>query len=286
MEDLDLDLDNYSLEDIFVLFNIPENFNENDLKIAKKMVLMTHPDKSGLSPDVFLFFTKAYKYLYFLFQFRHRNDKTIREDLDKDMSNSEIIAKIKDMKDFNRVFNDLFEEHKMKTEFSDRGYEDWLGSDEGLSDNVSNVKNMTDMKVAFYEEKRKKMDVIKYKGVEEMVDNTHSDLSGKAPDSYSSAMFSNLKYEDIKVAHTENIIPISEEDYDPSKQFKTVTQLQRFRAGQDMNPLSDAQAKDYLANKEKLEQRESTRRAFLLAKQMEEAEKKNQQFLSKFKYLQ
>mgnify|MGYP001369965137 CR=1 FL=1 len=56
---------------------------------------------------------------------------------------------------------------------------------------------MTDMKVAFYEEKRKKMDVIKYKGVEEMVDNTHSDLSGKAPDSYSSAMFSNLKYEDI-----------------------------------------------------------------------------------------
>ena len=35
-----------------------------------------------------------------------------------------------------------------------------------------------------------------------------------------------------------------------------------------------------------MEQEESTRRAYLLAKQMEEAEKKNQQILAKFKYLQ
>ena len=50
--------------------------------------------------------------------------------------------------------------------------------------------------------------------------------------------------------------------------------------------MDDSQAKRYLENKEKLESRENTRRAFLLAKQMEEGERKNEQILAKFKYLQ
>ena len=286
MQNLDLNFDNYSLEDILNLFNLSPNFGEFELKNAKKMVLMTHPDKSKLDPEVFLFFAKAYKYLYFIFEFRHRNDKTIREDLDGDESHAEIIAKIREKKDFNKVFNELFEEHKMRNEFSETGYENWLSSEEGLNISQPSVKNMTDMKNAFYEEKRKAKDVIKYEGVKDLEDNRHCDLTGAAPENYSSSMFSNLKYEDVKVAHTENIIPVCETDFDPSKQFKTVTQLQQFRAGQDMAPLADAQAKHYLENKQKLEQRESTRRAFLLAKQMEEAQKKNEQFLAKFKYLQ
>jgi hypothetical protein len=247
---------------------------------------MTHPDKSGLDPEIFLFFSKAYKYVYFIHQFRHRNDKTIREDLDGDESHSEIIAKIREKKDFHKVFNELFEEHKMRDEFRDTGYEDWLSSDQGLSDSSHNVRNMTDMKNAFYQEKRKKMELIKYNGVEDVHDSSHYDLTGSAPDNYSSSLFSNLQYEDVKVAHSENIIPVSEQDYDPSKQFQSVMQLQQFRGSQDMTPLADAQAKQYLENKQKLDDRESTRRAFLLARQMEEAQKKNEQFLAKFKYLQ
>ena len=286
MENLDLNFDNYSLNEILNLFEISADFDENSMKMAKKKVLMTHPDKSGLDPEVFLFFSKAYKYLYFMFQFRHRNDKTIREDLDGDESHSEIIAKIREKKDFHKVFNELFEEHKMRDEFRDTGYDEWLSSDQGLSDSSHNVRNMTDMKNAFYQEKRKKMELIKYNGVEDVHDSSHYDLTGSAPDNYSSSLFSNLQYEDVKVAHSENIIPVSEQDYDPSKQFQSVMQLQQFRGSQDMTPLADAQAKQYLENKQKLDDRESTRRAFLLARQMEEAQKKNEQFLAKFKYLQ
>ena len=286
MENLDLNFDNYSLEEILNLLNLSVNFGENELKIAKRTVLMTHPDKSGLDPEIFLFFSKAYKYVYFIHQFRHRNDKTIREDLDGDESHSEIIAKIREKKDFHKVFNELFEEHKMRDEFRDTGYEDWLSSNQGLSDSSHNVRNMTDMKNAFYQEKRKKMELIKYNGVEDVHDSSHYDLTGSAPDNYSSSLFSNLQYEDVKVAHSENIIPVSEQDYDPSKQFQSVMQLQQFRGSQDMTPLADAQAKQYLENKQKLDDRESTRRAFLLARQMEEAQKKNEQFLAKFKYLQ
>ncbi|MGI9555010.1 MAG: hypothetical protein ACR2M6_03460 [Vampirovibrionia bacterium] len=286
MENLDLNFDNYSLEEILNLLNLSVNFGENELKIAKRTVLMTHPDKSGLKPEIFLFFSKAYKYVYFIHQFRHRNDKTIREDLDGDESHSEIIAKIREKKDFHKVFNELFEEHKMRDEFRENGYEDWLSSDQGLSDSSNNVRNMADMKNAFFEEKRKKMELIKYNGVEDVHDSSHYDLTGSAPDNYSSSLFSNLQYEDVKVAHSENIIPVSEQDYDPSKQFQSVMQLQQFRGTQDMAPLADAQATQYLENKQKLDDRESTRRAFLLAKQMEEAQKKNEQFIAKFKYLQ
>jgi hypothetical protein len=48
MENLDLNFDNYSLEEILNLLNLSVNFGENELKIAKRTVLMTHPDKSGL----------------------------------------------------------------------------------------------------------------------------------------------------------------------------------------------------------------------------------------------
>ena len=53
-----------------------------------------------------------------------------------------------------------------------------------------------------------------------------------------------------------------------------------------MNPLASVQAKQYLENKKTVEDRASTQRAFMLAKQSEEAQKKNEQFLAKFKYLQ
>lgn len=286
MENLDLDLDNYSLEDILSLFNLESDFNEEGLKGAKKMVLMTHPDKSKLEQKFFLFFTKAYKYLYFIFQFRHRSDKTFREDLDNDEAHAEIIAKIRSKDDFNKVFNQLFEEHKMHDAFSEKGYDQWYkGEGEGEDNKHKNVHNQADMRQAFYEEKKRKMQLIEYKGIEDMEDSSHFNLSQDAPENYGSSLFSNLQYEDLKKAHTENIIPVSEEDYDPAEHFRTVTQLQNYREKQDMSPLNTTQTNRYLENKEKLEARENTRRAFLLAKQMEEGEKKNEQILSKFKYL-
>ena len=48
MESLDLDLNNYGLNDILKLFNLDYDFNKEGLKQAKKVVLMTHPDKSYL----------------------------------------------------------------------------------------------------------------------------------------------------------------------------------------------------------------------------------------------
>jgi len=52
----DLDISHYNLDDILNLFHIPMNFDENNLKMAKSIVLKTHPDKSKLDPKYFLFY--------------------------------------------------------------------------------------------------------------------------------------------------------------------------------------------------------------------------------------
>ena len=48
LEKLDLNIDNYSLDDILKLFKLSHSFTEEDIKKTKKIVLMTHPDKSGI----------------------------------------------------------------------------------------------------------------------------------------------------------------------------------------------------------------------------------------------
>ena len=44
----DLDIDSYNLNDLLNLFHLTYDFNESDLKQARKMVLKMHPDKSNI----------------------------------------------------------------------------------------------------------------------------------------------------------------------------------------------------------------------------------------------
>ena len=55
MDNLDLNIDNYNLDDLLSLFNISNQFTETDMKEAKK-VLKMHPDKSHLDKKFFFFF--------------------------------------------------------------------------------------------------------------------------------------------------------------------------------------------------------------------------------------
>jgi len=49
--DFDFNIENYDYDDLLNLFKIPYNFDENDLKKSKLVVLKTHPDKSGLPSE-------------------------------------------------------------------------------------------------------------------------------------------------------------------------------------------------------------------------------------------
>ena len=59
MSELDLDINNYGYLELLTLFGLGHDYDEKDLKDAKKIVLKMHPDKSKLGPEYFLFFSKA-----------------------------------------------------------------------------------------------------------------------------------------------------------------------------------------------------------------------------------
>ena len=50
---MDLNINNYDLDDILNLFKLDYQFDIHDLKKAKKTMLKLHPDKSRLDPKYF-----------------------------------------------------------------------------------------------------------------------------------------------------------------------------------------------------------------------------------------
>ena len=75
--DIDFNINNYNLDDILNLFKLDKNFTINDLKNAKKYVLMLHPDKSGLDKEYFLFYTKAFRVINNIFEFSKRKQEKL-----------------------------------------------------------------------------------------------------------------------------------------------------------------------------------------------------------------
>ena len=112
MDNLDLNIDNYSLEDLLNLFKIDWDYGENELKSCKKMVLMTHPDKSQLDKKFFLFFKKAYSIIFRIYETKSRTNKD-REDF-YSKEDEEYILRFKKSKNFNKIFNKLFDKYKIK----------------------------------------------------------------------------------------------------------------------------------------------------------------------------
>jgi len=288
---IDLNIENYELEDILSLFRIPEDFNEYDLKNAKKIVLKTHPDKSGLSPEYFRFYSRAYKSLFAIWEFKNKNLDRSNENIDEEVHKNKINMtksekktldnvlnndKMKDPKHFNRWFNEKFEKTKVSLEEEEHGYGNWLQSNEDLNENHQMTIQDFDKKK---EELRSKAMILKRHVTEiSSMNSSFTNLTGEVPDSYSSGLFSSLNYEDLRKAHTETIIPVTMEDYENIPKYKSVNEYQQYRETQNTTPYSIQQAKEYLNNKNQIEDKDTTLRAYKLAKQSEDVMKKQHQF--------
>lgn len=370
MESLDLNIENYNLPDILALFNLPTLFNDQDLKRAKMMVLKTHPDKSNLSKDYFLFFTKAYRIVHQIYTIRnpsvkehyteriHKNvgytaipsmgcvakdtpyipidenmaatagakivdysrvmrkegfqaDTTdeyamkthllMKQRLDEMMNTrggngarllstpGEISrtseSKVNKMIEFNKWFNEKFEQYKIKDDEQESGYDAWFrGEDKDAHDETSEAGTWQD-KVAILNKQKQELRN-KYALVEK-IDWEHAgagagggagggacaggyDLTRERPQEYSSGIFGNLRYEDLKKAHTESVIPVTEDDYHNVKKFRNVNDLQTFR---DVNRrdfrVNETEQQTAYNRTKTMQEEEDTRRAFILAKQDE-----------------
>ncbi len=303
---VDLDINNYNLEDILKLFKVPVNFDEQDLKRAKQVVLKTHPDKSGLDSKYFLFYSKAYKMLYSLWDFRKKGDVnkssafTNYEDVDKfsEEDKKKILdnlfksdntkTKFKTSSDFNNWFNEQFEKNKIYNENEESGYGDWLKTNEGLDEINPNVSAAT-MKHEFDKKKSSIRALVVHKDVTELNSWNSinaSELSREGPGEFSSDLFSRLPFQDLQKAHTETVIPVTDEDYNIVPKFKNVNEYLSHRNKLDITPLSEQQSQQYLNQQNDKESEKAVRRAYELAKQSEIAKQKSKNFWGNLQFLQ
>ena len=286
MNNVDLNIDNYDLNDILNLFKIRHDFDENELKKAKKIVLMTHPDKSKLSADYFRFYTKAYKILYSIWEFKNKHKNGTNYNLnykDNDMyfdaEKKEILnnylekLEMNKTEKFNKWFNNYFEKNKIKSEQNEHGYGDWFKSEEDI-DEVKYISK-TQMSEEIERKKQKMRALVVNNGINEISSGfIGSELNNDIPQCYSSDLFSNLKFEDLRKAHTETVVPVTMEDYNNVKKFKNTNEFNIYRQNQDLTPLSEKHALEYFQNKNRMIENESNIRAFKLAKEIEESNNK------------
>tara|TARA_Y100001970_G_scaffold289556_1_gene420339 strand:+ start:2184 stop:3050 length:867 start_codon:yes stop_codon:yes gene_type:complete len=285
--DVDLNIDNYDFDDLLNLFNLNYNFNEKELKKAKRSVLMTHPDKSGLDKSYFMFFTKAYKMLSQIYYFRGKKqsrayDKTYKTD---DMEHLELIKGLdgKSISEFNKWFNKMFDNVKLADDEMDSGYGDWMKNAELRS--MKNVKQ-SDFGREFEKRKQECKDLIVHREVGEIHTRGGSNLTRDRPELYNSEIFSKLKYEDLRRAHTETVVPVTQEDYDKVKKFNSIEEYQTYRnSSYNTTPLSKEESQKYLNERDNKRNEKSMRRAYNLLKREEEMEQAQEKWWKNFKRL-
>lgn len=291
LNNLDLELDHYSLEDLYNLFNIPGQLSENALKNAKQIVYKMHPDKSQLDPKYFRFFSAAYKRIFNIFEFQNKsqnkrpttNDEDYYDESNKNVLNNmfETNKDLKDPKNFNSWFNEKFEKHSkdiLEDDGGKKGYGDWLKSDEGLysvNDNITKA-NMND---AFERQKKQIQSLTVYQGINDSFSSFSGSLLGDQSDNFTGSNGA-LGYTDLRQAHIESVIPVTQEDYDRMPKYKTLSEYKARRDNVDTSPLSEQESERILLQQGRELEQQSAALAYRYAQQSERARQNNQSFFT------
>jgi len=259
----DLDIDNYSMEDILKLFKI-SNFDEIDMKRAKKMVLMIHPDKSHLPSEYFYFYTKAYKLLYSMYEFKNKMKSEQSTEYESYKGEEAVKLHIGEMENFTTWFNEEFEKRREVTE----GYDDWLKSDDGI---ISENVKLSDMN-QFFEERAV------------TIKTNVKEYAGNSNETFETDLFSSLQYSDLKEAHT--LAPVSMDEYYNKPKY-TIDEYKKYRQIEEIAniPYDEKKATSILCEKNKIDEEESIARAYYYAKKTQEAIKANDILIAKMKLI-
>ena len=267
LDNIDLNIDNYQLNDILNLFNIDENYDMNDLKNIKKLILKLHPDKSKLDSKYFLFFKKVYSLLIEIYEFRNNetsNKKLKKEEDISDNLNKYFKGKTKD--EFNEEFNTIFENVYLKDENDNNGYDEWMKTDDDFIEKESDIDKY-------------KNSLIENKDVTSFSFNNSDYYDYDSKDSYG--------VNDLKtVYYTDTIISVNEKDILSSKQtFQNINELNNFRV-KDLNKsydnLKNKKPKNDLDKKNNNDIKNSMYVAYKLIKKQETYKKKYNSEVSKY----
>ena len=290
-----LNIHMYSLQEILGLFDLTYNISVEDLKRAKKKVLMLHPDKSKLSPDYFLFYKKAFDIVLQFYKNNNRQNQEITPETTKynplvnDFNKStykQVNSVINNMKptEFNEKFNQLFDANMVQKSKTNRN--EWFSKEDPIYSIEKNV-SVNNMGQVLDNIKQKNAEIIRYNGVQELYvsggvgtklyDGYDGEENEDDEQYFSSDPFSKLKFDDLRKVHKDQtVFAVSEKDIHNIPQYSSVDHFVRERSKQPLTPLEKQEAEYYLAMKdkqyrEKIMQKEHSANL----KSMEYAEKNN-----------
>jgi hypothetical protein len=301
-----LQIEHYSFDELLDLFDIRSyDFSIEDLKRAKKKVLMLHPDKSRLGPEYFLFYKKALEIVVQFYDNQNKQNRAVNEqntayratiDTNQNKSVEKQIHKTisaMDAKDFQSKFNTLFEKNQM-AERPDPTKNAWFTSEDPAIQGVDTLGrnvNPKNMSAVFDSMKQQSSGLVRYRGVQEMVLNGGAgrlyddDDDTENGDIYvSSDPFSKLKFDDLRKVHKDQtVFAVSESDYGKTPKYASVDEFQRTRnATAELNPLEKAEAQRILDQNQRLLKEQIMKREYAAKIKTQEYEKKNQSVLATF----
>ena len=291
-----LNIHMYSLEDLLGLFDLTYNISQDDLKRAKKVVLMTHPDKSKLDSKYFLFYKKAFDVVVRFYDNQHKQNQkltsnntaytphTNNEDDDRTVKKVSSVINEMPKREFQDKFNALFEKN-MATKV-DESKNEWFKNDEP-SYTTNETVNSSNMGKIFNSIKDQQTGLVKYRGVENIISNQSSTSNFYEDDDddiyVTSDPFSKLKFDDLRKVHKdETVFSVSERDYQNVKKYSSVDHFMRERGQQSTAPLSKPEAERMLAQTDQLYREKMMKKEYSSNLKNMEYEEKNKSVLSNF----
>ena len=285
-----LDINTYSLEEIFGLFDLNYNLTENSMRAAKKKVLMIHPDKSRLPANYFLFYKQAYEIVLNIYKQKSKfngDSKSAPQQYTPDVEQHASIGNNEhtntdaniSKKFSNSKFNELYDQNMVRK--TDTSRFDWFKQDEPVIDDFSkrqvNPKNMGSELEAI---KQKQAALQVYKGVQDMQSGggtSYFEDDGESNEYVACDVFSKLKFDDLRKVHKDQtVFAVSEADFNKRPQYKTVDQFVRERDAGGSAPLSKTDAAQLLERQQKEKEQlimNKQHRDYMLQKEYEEKQK-------------
>lgn len=276
MANHNLDIQNYSFHEIMELFELDiDNVTVDDLKRAKRKVVMIHPDKSKLPKEYFLFYKKAFDIVIRMYgNMQKVSQKVENQEYFPEMSESSF-GNTKQMKHtlnsipqetFQKTFNKMYETHVKKPIDTERN--NWFSQEESMYNH--HVSNPNQMNSALEQVKQQQQSIIKYQGVVSMQSNCHSNSfyeddshNDEETEYMSSDVFSKLKYEDVRKVHRDQtVFNISESQYDNIPKYRNVQEYEHARNVNNIKPMEQTQATLMIQEQERILQEKMKRKQY------------------------
>ncbi len=278
-----LDINTYSLEEIMGLLDLNFNLTEESMAKAKKKVLMTHPDKSKLPPDYFLFYKQAYEIVLNIYKQKVRSTQTSTVYNPNNIithtlgTNSQVqLNETHTKKVSNDKFNTIFENNVAKK--VDPSKYEWFKNEQEViefSGKNINPKNMGSELDAY---KKRQSALIVHRGVQELR-SSHSGTSYFDDDDndgeyVASDIFGKLKFDDLRKVHKDQpVIAVSESDFASMRQYKSVDQFIRDRDQGAGTSMTKMEAENVLERQRKEKEQlimQKQHREYMLQKEYEQ----------------